>query len=82
MPSLSKCLLSKSVGELRERTLRTVELLALKHAVIGLPVPPPQSIPESQGLGSFIALMYCHVAAAVQACFQGTSVRGDMMEVY
>lgn len=43
--------------------------ITLKHAVIGLPVPPPQSIPESQRFGSFVTLMYCHVAAAVQSCF-------------
>lgn len=46
--------------------------ITLKHAVVSLPVPPPHSIPEAQGLGPFITLMDRHVAAAVQSCFQGT----------
>lgn len=56
-------------------------VVTLKHAVVGFPVPPSQGVPESQGLGTFVTLMDCHVAAAVQACFQGTSA-WEKLEVY
>ena len=47
--------------------------LTLEHAVVGLPVSPPQSVPESQGLRSFVTLVNCHFAATVQPGLQGTS---------
>lgn len=47
----------------------------MEHAVVGLPVSPPQSVPESQGLRSFVTLVNRHFAAAVQPRLQGTPAR-------
>lgn len=47
----------------------------LQHAIIGLPISPPQCVPESQGLWPFITFMNCHLAAAVQPCLQRTPTK-------
>lgn len=47
----------------------------MEHAVVGLPVSPPQSVPESQGLRPFVTLVNCHFAATVQPGLQGTSAQ-------
>ena len=56
--------------------------LTLKHAVVGFPVSPPQSIPEPQGLRAFITLMNCHFAATVQPGLQGTSAWRESNSFY
>lgn len=56
--------------------------LTLKHAVVGFPVSPPQSVPEPQGLRAFITLMNCHFAATVQPGLQGTSAWREANSFY
>lgn len=41
----------------------------LQHAVIRLPVPPPEGFPESRRLRPLITFPNGDVAAAVEACF-------------
>jgi len=47
----------------------------LQHAVVGLPVFPFQRLPEARRLRPLIALMYGHLAAAVEPRLQRTPER-------
>lgn len=50
-------------------------ILTLQHAVVGLPVPPPESFPESHWFRSFIAFPNGHSAAAVEPRLQRTAAQ-------